>query len=121
MLVELSFNPLGRGAHLSKDLAEVLKIIDDTYLGGSGNDTGQKDLAEVLKIIDDSGMPYCLTPFGTCIEGDWNEVMGLVKRCHERARILSSHVMTTIRVEDEEGASNKLSENIAAVERAADH
>ncbi len=96
MLVELSINPLGRGSHLSKDLAEVLKIIDD------------------------SGLPYCLTPSGTCIEGDWDAVMALVKRCHERARSLSSHVMTTIRVEDEQGATDKLNENIAAVERAAE-
>ena len=96
MLIELSINPLGRGPHLSKDLAEVLKIIDD------------------------SGIRYCLTPSGTCIEGDWDEVMALVKRCHERVRALSSHVLTTIRVEDEEGATDKLNENIASLERAAE-
>ena len=96
MLIELSINPLGRGSHLSKDLAEVLKIIDD------------------------SGIRYCLTPSGTCIEGDWDEVMELVKLCHERARALSSHVLTTIRVEYEEGATDKLNENIASLERAAE-
>ena len=96
MLVELSINPLGRGTHLSKELSEILKIIDD------------------------SGIRYCLTPSGTCIEGDWDEVMALVKRCHVRARALSSHVLTTIRVEDEEGATDKLSENIASLERAAE-
>ena len=95
MLVELSINPLGRGTHLSKDLGEILKIIDE------------------------SGLPYCLTPSGTCIEGDWDEVMTLVKRCHQQARSGSSHVMTTVRMEDEEGATDKLSENIEAVERAA--
>jgi len=95
MLVELSVTPLGRGTHLSKDVAEVLRIIDD------------------------SGLPYCLTPTGTCIEGDWDEVMALVKRCHQQARSSSSHVLTTIRMEDEEGATDKLNENIAAVERAA--
>ena len=96
MLIELSIDPLGRGTHESKDLAEVLKIIDD------------------------SGIRYCLTPSGTCIEGDWDEVMALVKLCHERARALSSHVLTTIRVEDEEGATDKLNENIASLERAAE-
>ena len=97
MLVELTINPLGRGPHISKDLAGVLKIIDE------------------------SGLPYCLTPSGTCIEGDWDEVMALVRRCHQQARSLSSHVMTTIRMEDEEGATDKLNENIAAVERAVHH
>ncbi|HSF23656.1 MAG TPA: MTH1187 family thiamine-binding protein [Blastocatellia bacterium] len=95
MLVELSINPLGRGTHLSRDLAAILKLIDD------------------------SGLRYVLTPLGTCIEGDWDQVMPLIKRCHDKARELSSHVMTTVRIEDEEGATDKLHENIASVERAA--
>jgi uncharacterized protein YqgV (UPF0045/DUF77 family) len=45
--------------------------------------------------------------------------MALVKNCHQQARKLSSHVMTTMRIEDEEGARDKLTENTAAVERAA--
>jgi uncharacterized protein (TIGR00106 family) len=64
MLVELSVNPLGRGTHLSHDLAEILKLIDDSQLR------------------------YCLTPLGTCIEGDWDELMALVKKCHDQARTI---------------------------------
>ena len=95
MLVELNINLLGRGTHLSHDLAEILKTIDE------------------------SGLPYCLTPLGTCFEGDWDELMGVLKKCHYQARTLSSHVMTTVRIEDEEGATDKINENVAAVERAA--
>jgi uncharacterized protein YqgV (UPF0045/DUF77 family) len=68
------------------------------------------------KTVDQSKLRYCLTPLGTCIEGNWDEVMPLVKR---QARGLSGHVMTTIRIEDEEAATDKLNENIASVERAA--
>ena len=95
MLVELSVTPLGRGTHISKDVAKILRIIDA------------------------SGLPYCLTPTGTCIEGDWDEVMALVKRCYQKARSFSDHVMTTVRMEDEKGATDKLNENIVSVERAA--
>lgn len=95
MLVELSIVPLGRGTHLSADLGQILKIIDE------------------------SGIRYRLTPSGTCIEGEWDEVMALVKRCHELARAGSTHVMTTVRIEDELGATDKLNENIASVERSA--
>ncbi|MEW6128344.1 MAG: MTH1187 family thiamine-binding protein [Acidobacteriota bacterium] len=95
MLVELSVFPLGRDTHLSGELGKILKIVDE------------------------SGLPYLLTPSGTCIEGNWDDVMMLIKRCHEEARSYSSHVMTSIRVEDEEGASNKLTENITSVERVA--
>jgi uncharacterized protein (TIGR00106 family) len=95
MLVELSITPLGRGTHLSQDLAPILKIIDD------------------------SGIRYALTPSGTCLEGGWDEVMALIKQCHQQARKSSAHVMTTVRIEDEEGSADKLTENIASVERAA--
>jgi uncharacterized protein (TIGR00106 family) len=95
MLVELSINPLGRGTHLSNDLGEILKLIAD------------------------SGVPYVLTPLGTCLEGEWAQLMPVVKQCHDQARSISSHVFTTIRIEDEEDATNKIQENIASVERAA--
>ncbi len=97
MLIELTINPLGRGTHMSKDLAEILKIVDA------------------------SGLSYCLTPFGTCIEGDWDQVMGVVKQCHDHAKSFSDHVMTSIQIEDEYRAANKLEENVAAVERLAGH
>lgn len=95
MLVELTMTPLGRGTHLGQDLAVALELIDK------------------------SGLPYCLTPTGTCIEGEWDEVMTLVKQCHERMRASATRVMTTVRIDDESGVMGKLSENIKSVESYA--
>ena len=95
MLVELSIVPLGVGDHLSGPLADVLKIIDA------------------------SGVSYKLTPAGTCREGGWDEVMELVKQCHDKVREQSGHVFTSIRIEDEEGASDKLDQNVFGVEQKA--
>jgi uncharacterized protein (TIGR00106 family) len=92
MLVELSILPLRGNTHLSDDLAEVLKLIDA------------------------SGLRYQLTPSGTCIEGDWDDVMTLVHQCHHLALTLAPHVFTTIRIEDEKGEKNKLERNVEAVE-----
>jgi uncharacterized protein (TIGR00106 family) len=92
MLVELSIVPLGTEVQWSDQLAEALKLVDA------------------------SGLPYLLTPSGTCIEGKWDEVMALVRRCHDLVRRSSAHVLTSIQVEDEEGVSDKLTRNIAAVE-----
>ena len=95
MLIEFSVLPLGGDTHLSSEIAEALKIVDD------------------------SGLPYQLTPAGTCIEGDWDEVMAVVRRCHERMRQVSPHVVTSIRVEDDQGATDKLRRNVASVEEKA--
>lgn len=91
MLVELSIIPVGNDAHLSDQIAEVLRIVDGSEL------------------------PYQLTPAGTCIEGDWDEVMALVRKCHEQVREHAAHVFTTIRIEDEAGAENQLLNNVASV------
>ncbi len=92
MLVELSIIPLGGDTHLSTEIAEILKLIDESRL------------------------PYQLTPSGTCIEGEWDKVMPLIRQCHDRARSKSSHVITTIKIEDEAGEQDKLTRNITSVE-----
>lgn len=92
MLAELTIIPLGTGASMSDELAEVLKIVDA------------------------SGLAYQLTPSGTCIEGDWDQLMRVARQCHDHARGISSHVMTTIEIEDEQGANDKLTSNVASLE-----
>ncbi|HEX9304115.1 MAG TPA: MTH1187 family thiamine-binding protein [Thermoanaerobaculia bacterium] len=92
MLAEISIVPLGRGEHLSTAIAEVLDVVDR------------------------SGVRYKFTPCGTCLEGDWEEVMQVVRQCHAKARQGSRHVMTTVRIEDEEGENDKLVRNVTSVE-----
>ena len=97
MLLELSIVPLGRDTHLSDEIAEIVKLVDA------------------------SGLSYQLTPSGTCIEGEWDDVMPLVRSCHARARELSAHVITTLQIEDEAGARNKLARNVRSVEEKLGH
>jgi uncharacterized protein (TIGR00106 family) len=100
MLFELSIIPIGSGSHVSGELAAVLKEIES------------------------SGLPYRLTPSGTCIEGDWEEVLALVKKCHDVVRGQSSHVMTSLRIEDDaddQGRGSKLIRNIESIEEKVGH
>ena len=57
-------------------------------------------LAEVAKLIDQSGLDYRVGPMGTTVEGDWERVMQLAKRCHEAMLQSADRVMTTIRIDD---------------------
>ncbi|MGE5756690.1 MAG: MTH1187 family thiamine-binding protein [Planctomycetaceae bacterium] len=97
MLAELSIIPLGPEVNWSDQLAEVLKLVDA------------------------SGLAYQLTPSGTCIEGNWDEVMTLVRRCHDRVRQSSARVVTTIKIEDEEGVNDQLTRNVISVEEKVGH
>jgi uncharacterized protein (TIGR00106 family) len=97
MLAELSIIPIGRNTHSSAELAKVLKLVEE------------------------SGLPYQLTPSSTCIEGEWDEIMPLIRRCHDRARKGSSHVVTFIKLEEDDGERNKLTANVTSVEEKLGH
>ena len=92
MLVEFAIIPLGVGESLAAPLAQVLDIVDK------------------------SSLPYKLTPSGTCIEGDWDEVMQVIKTCHEQLRKQSQHIVTTLRIQDEVGETDQINRNITAIE-----
>lgn len=48
--------------------------------GGKGESVSEY-VARIIDIIDKSGVPYQLTPMGTILEGEWDEVMGVVASC----------------------------------------
>jgi uncharacterized protein (TIGR00106 family) len=90
------------------------------FLTIAPTDTGEESLSEavagVLDLIDRSGLPYRTGPMGTTIEGDWDEVMALVKRCHLHMRERSGRVGTLIKIDDREGATGRLDGKTASLE-----
>ncbi len=92
MLAEFSIVPLDKGVSLSD---YVSKIID---------------------MVDESGIDYRLTPMGTVVEGDWDEVMELIGDCHEEMRKHSDRIETNIIIDDRKGAENRISGKIESVE-----
>ncbi|MDH5203780.1 MAG: MTH1187 family thiamine-binding protein [Nitrospirota bacterium] len=83
---------------------------------GVGNSIGGQ-LAEVLKIVDISGLPYKVNPMGTVIEGEWDEVMKLIKKCHRTVMKTGERVLTTISIDDRKGKPNRIEEKVKSIER----
>ena len=75
-----------------------------------------KYVARSLEIIDKSGLPYRLNPMGTVIEGEWDEVMGVVKACWERMKADCDRISSIIKVDYRRGKSGRLESKIASVE-----
>lgn len=92
MVISLSVIPLGVGAELKEAVAEVLRVIDA------------------------SGLPYRLNAMATEIEGDWDEVMAVVKAAHDAGRRAGGRVLTTVVIDDREGFSGRLEGKVADVE-----
>lgn len=93
MIVEFSITPIGKGESLSGDVAQVLELVDK------------------------SGLDYQLTPMGTVVEGEWDEVMTLIKRCHRAMRERANRVSTHIHIDDRKGAKDRIRHKVEAVER----
>ena len=93
MIVNFSVVPIGKGNSLSTQVAEVLKVVDE------------------------SGINYKLHSMGTILEGDWDEILKLIKKCHERTLEDSDRVLTTITIDDRKGKSGRIVGKVQSVER----
>ncbi|GMR04437.1 MAG: MTH1187 family thiamine-binding protein [Thermodesulfobacteriota bacterium] len=67
---------------------------------GAGESLGDS-IAGVVRLVDESGLPYRVSAMGTIIEGEWDEVMALIRKCHdmvlEEAPRAVSHISIDIR------------------------
>ena len=84
LLLEFSMSPLGKGESVSE------------YVSRS------------LDIIDKSGVAYRLNPMGTVLEGEWDEVFDVVKKCYERMREDCNRISVAIKIDYRAGHSGRL-------------
>jgi uncharacterized protein (TIGR00106 family) len=93
MLVEFSIVPLGTGSS-----------IGDT-------------VAEVLRIVDSSGIPYKVNPMGTVVEGEWDEVMKLIRECRTAVMENAERAVIHITVDDRKGRTERIEQKVKSVEK----
>lgn len=73
-------------------------------------------VARVVRIIRDSGLPYKLGPMSTAVEGEWEEVMGVVERCFKELKKDCGRIYMTIQMDYRAGAENRIEGKIRSVE-----
>ncbi len=73
-------------------------------------------VAASLDLIDKSGLAYKSGPMGTTVEGDWDEVMQLIRDCHMLMRGKSNRIATSIKIDDRVGATDRLTGKVASIE-----
>lgn len=74
-------------------------------------------VARAVGIIRSSGLPHQLTPMGTCIEGEWDEVMAVVDACFKAVAGDSERVYLTLKADWRKDRSGGLAGKTEAVER----
>jgi uncharacterized protein (TIGR00106 family) len=83
-----------------------------------GAGEGIKEIvAEALTIVDGSGLSYQLGPMHTVIEGEPEQVLDVILRCHRRVLELAPRVLTSITLDDRKGATGRLLGKVRDVEQ----
>jgi uncharacterized protein (TIGR00106 family) len=90
-LAELSIFPLDKGISVS------------TYV------------AKMLKIIQNSGLEYELGPMGTCIEGEWEEIMDVIDKCFKTLAAECNRIYLNLKVDYRQGRKNGLKTKVKSV------
>ena len=83
---------------------------------GAGESLGDK-IANVVRTVESSGLPYKLNPMGTVIEGEWEDVMKIIRECHKQVLDDSARVVTTIKIDDRPGKKDMITGKISSVEK----
>lgn len=91
ILAEFSITPIGAGESISAYVAECMKIVRE------------------------SGLPHELTAMGTIVEGEWDEVMAVIKACHMAVRAKCRRVSTLIKIDDREAPPGRIKAKVESV------
>jgi len=75
-------------------------------------------VAACQKVLTDAGLKTHLHAFGTSIEGEWDEVMAAIKRCHEAVHALGApRIHTSIKVGTRTDRAQTLEDKVSSVEQ----
>src|SRR2546423_13448506 len=94
VLVDISIVPLGVGLSLSSYIAECEKIFTA------------------------AGLKTALHAYGTNIEGEWDEVFGAIRKCHETLHAMGApRISTNLRLGTRTDRTQTLEEKVQSVRR----
>jgi uncharacterized protein (TIGR00106 family) len=94
VLADISIVPLGVGVSLSKYVAACERVLRD------------------------AGLEPKLHAFGTNVEGDWDAVVGAVRRCHDAVHALGApRVSTTMKLSTRVDREQTLNDKVRSVEK----
>ena len=83
---------------------------------GTGEAVGEA-VAEAVRVVRESGLPNRTDAMFTTIEGDWDEVMTVVKDATDAVAARAPRVSLVIKADLRPGVTNGLTSKVETVER----
>lgn len=82
---------------------------------GTGESVGEA-VAEAVRVVRESGLPNETSAMFTTVEGDYDEVMAVVRAAVEAVRARAPRVSLVLKADIREGADDALHAKVASVE-----
>ena len=82
------------------------------------DDTGSvsRAVADAIRVVRESGLPNETNAMFTNIEGEWDEVMGVIKRAVDAVAETSPRVSLVLKADIRSGRTGMLADKVARVE-----
>jgi uncharacterized protein (TIGR00106 family) len=96
----------------------VMHVIVDLCIVPIGVGVSLSDyIAECTRIIRAAGLQSQLHAYGTNIEGEWDQVMAVIKQCHERVHAMGApRITTTLKLGTRIDQAQSMQDKIDSVE-----
>ena len=78
-------------------------------------------VARSLAIIEASGLPYQCHAMGTILEGEYDQVMDVVRRCFEAMAEDCQRIECSVKIDYRKGHAGRLTGKVASVEAKLGH
>ena len=77
-----------------------------------------RHVAACQGVLEAAGLSHSMHAYGTNIEGEWDEVMAAVKRCHELVHQMGApRISSTLKVGTRTDRSQSMADKIRSVEK----
>jgi uncharacterized protein (TIGR00106 family) len=83
---------------------------------GVGEDVS-RPVAEAVRVVRASGLPNRTDAMFTTVEGDWDEVMAVVKRAVDAVAAIAPRVSMVLKADIRPGVTGALTSKVESVER----
>ncbi len=84
---------------------------------GGESDSVSAAVAEAVRVVRDSGLPHELNAMFTLVEGEWDEVMDVVRRAVEAASADASRTSLVLKADIRPGHTGQLRAKVDRVEQ----
>ncbi len=94
-------------------------IVAFSIAPSTADDTGgvSEAVAAAVRVVRESGLPHETNAMFTNIEGDWDEVMAVVKRCVDTLAVAAPRVSLVLKADIRPGFDGQLGAKVERIEQ----